>query len=154
MGLFVHLSEGQSRAADRCVCSRFGKGNRGEVRRRFFFCPIPCLSLPPPLPPRKDKDQVRMSRIDLFSPLAWTNIIKKIGSLTNLGKKTRGLGGNFPTQEDVYSRQIRLHMRTTWANYICSKSHHVWKKRQDSFRRKVNTIYTVEGRVISADARG
>lgn len=119
VGLFVHLSEGQSRAADRCVCSRFGKGNRGEVRRRFFSAD------PPPAPPREDKDQVRMSRIDLFSPLAWTNIIKKIGSLTNLGKKTRRLSGNPTTQEDFYFRQIRPHMRTTWANYMGSKSYYV-----------------------------
>lgn len=40
VGLFVRLREGQSTAADRCVCSRFRTGSCGEVRHRFL-CPVP-----------------------------------------------------------------------------------------------------------------
>lgn len=35
VGLFVCLREGQSTAADRCVCSRFKRGSHSEVRHRF-----------------------------------------------------------------------------------------------------------------------
>lgn len=72
VGLFVHLSEGQSTAADRCVCSRFRKRKLQPGSGTGFSA----LS-----PRREDKDQVRMSQIDLFSPLTWTNMIRRWSSL-------------------------------------------------------------------------
>lgn len=72
VGLFVHLSEGQSTAADRCVCSRFRKRKLRPGSGKGSST----------LPPRReDKDQVRMSQIDLFSPLTWTNMIRQWSSL-------------------------------------------------------------------------
>lgn len=35
VGLFVHLREGLSTAADRCVCSQFRRGSHTEVRLGF-----------------------------------------------------------------------------------------------------------------------
>lgn len=74
VGLFVRLREGQSAAADRCVCRRFRRGSHVEVRHRFL-CSVPTEG--------RHGDQDGLSKIDLYSPRTLEQATPELVKLNN-----------------------------------------------------------------------
>lgn len=76
VGLFVRLREGQSAAADRCVCSWFRRGSRGEVRHRFLCC----VSLEGRQASSQDVQAWPFLTLQLLLYNTWTKMIRRWSS--------------------------------------------------------------------------